>query len=377
MQLCPIINLFKNKMKNLKIILSVLLLTILASCSKSDDVVAKPDPEQVYPPYVYNANVYVAGFEGSKAKIWKNGIGTELPDGNSATSVFVSGTDVYACGSKTVSGNIKGQIWKNGLLYATLSPGYNYVGLNSVFVSGSNVYACGYVQNTATGKAACYWKDGVIKFLTNTSLNNADDTATGIFVVGNSVYVCGTERNGAFDPISKVWNTAGSVLLTLNTNAIDTFVTGIAVVGNDIYVSGHEQNPNGSNRKPVYFKNLVKTYLTISAGAAEGNTKGITTSGTDVYSSGYELSNLASSNSYFWKNGVATNLTSPNTEFSSRDHSWTPNGIAVLNGSVYQSANNGYLGNSNAMFLDGSRPVYLTNSETVISSANGIFVAPL
>lgn len=363
-------------MKNLKTILSLLLITIFASCSKTEDAI-KPDPEQVYPPYVYNANIYVAGFEGSKAKIWKNGVGTELPDGTTAASVFVSGTDVYVCGSKTVSGGKKGQIWKNGLLYATLSPEYNYVELNSIFISGGNVYACGYVQNTATGKAACYWKDGVKKLLTNTSLNNADDAATGIFVAGSNVYVCGTERNNAFDPISKVWNATGAVLFTFNTSAIDTFVTGITVVGSDVYVSGHEQNINGSNRKPIYFKNLSRTYLPISSGAVEGNTKGITASGTDIYSSGYDLSNLASSNSYFWKNGVATNLTSPTTEFNSRDHSWAPTGITVFNGSVFQSANDGYLGNSNAMFLDGSRPVYLTNSESVISSANGIFVTTL
>jgi hypothetical protein len=89
-------------MKNLKTILSVLLITILASCSKSDDVVAKPDPEQVYPPYVYTANVYVAGNLGNKATIWKNGVGTELPDGTTATGVFVSGNDVYACGYKKI-----------------------------------------------------------------------------------------------------------------------------------------------------------------------------------------------------------------------------------------------------------------------------------
>jgi hypothetical protein len=247
-------------------------------------------------------------------------------------------------------------------------------------VSGGVVYCCGSVQNLAEGYKACYWKDGVLTILSNAAGNNADDAATGIYVSGNEVYICGTVREGAFDPISKVWKIVGAnnpTVTALSTNAIDTFATDITVVGNDIYVSGHEQNPNGSNRKPVYFKNLVKTYLPISTGAVEGNTKGITASGTDVYSSGYELSNLASSNSYFWKNGIATNLTSPTTEFNSRDHSWTPSGIAVFNGKVYQSAQDGYLGNGNAMFLVGSRPFYLTNSETVISDAKGIFVTPL
>ena len=350
---------------------------IAFSCSKKEDEAVSS--EQVYPPYEYKANIYVAGNMGNKATIWKNGTATDLPDGTIATGVFVSGNDVYACGYKRIILTNKGRYWKNGVA-TILSSSYNSITVNSIFVSGGVVYCCGSVQNLAEGYKACYWKDGVLTILSNVAGNNADDEATGIYVSGTNVYICGTVREGAFDPITKVWKIVGAnnpTVTALSTNVIDTFATGLTVIGSDVYVSGHEQNRNRTNRKPVYFKNLVKTYLPISSGAVEGNTKGITASGSDVYSSGYELSNLASSQSYFWKNGVATNLTSPTTEFSSRDHSWAPTGITFFNGTVYQSADNGYLGYANAMFLDGDRPVYLTNSETVNSGANAIFVTPL
>jgi hypothetical protein len=350
---------------------------VLFSCSKNDETQATP--EEVFSPYEYTANVYVAGGTNGKATIWKNGIAQDLPDGTMATDVFVSGNDVYACGQKQIILSGKGRFWKNGVA-TILSSDYNSVFVNSIFVSGGVVYCCGSVQNVAEGTKVCYWKNGVATVLSNTAGNSADDTATGIYVVGNTVYVCGTVREGAFDPITKVWKIVGAnnpTVTALSTNAIDTFATGITVVGADVYVVGHEQNPNATNRKPVVFKNTTKSYLPFSASAVEGNAKDITASGTDIFTSGYDLNNVASSNSYFWKNGVANNLTSPTTDFNSRDHSWAPTGIAVFGGSVYQSADDGYLGNFNAMFLVGSRPVYLTNSETIKSFANAIFVTPL
>jgi hypothetical protein len=365
--------------KTLKTIVAMAIFAVLGSCSKSEDDVPQPAPEQVFPPYEYTANVYVAGSTNGKATIWKNGIAADLADGTTATDVFVSGNDVYACGQKQITLTGKGRYWKNGVA-TTLSSDYNSVFVNSIFVSGGVVYCCGSVQNVAEGKKACYWKNGVATILSNSAGNSADDTATGIYVVGNTTYVCGTVREGAYDPITKVWKIVGAntpTVTPLSTNAKDTFATGITVVGSDVYVVGHEQNINGSSRKPVVFKNSDKSYLPFSASAVEGNAKDITASGTDIFVSGYDLNNLASSNSYFWKNGVATNLTSPTTEFNSRDHSWAPTGITVFNGAVYQSADNFYLGNFNAMFLVGSRPVYLTNSETIKSFANSIFVTPL
>ena len=64
--------------------------------------------------YVSGSDVYVVGHVGHFAKLWKNGIETNLSDGTEladARSVFVSGQDVY------VAGDIfsRGVLWKNGV----------------------------------------------------------------------------------------------------------------------------------------------------------------------------------------------------------------------------------------------------------------------
>ncbi len=364
-------------MKTLKTILAITLILFFASCSKNDDAVPTNDSEQVYPPYVYTANVYVAGGTNNTATVWKNGVPTPLSNGTMATCVFVTGNDVYVGGRQKVTGApTKGKIWKNGV-ETILSAGYYNVMVNSIFVSGNDVYACGFVQNSGGGQSACYWKNGTLKLLSNTQGFSAEDSATGICVLGNTVYVSGNESNNSFYLIAKVWKIVDvntPVATTLSVTGIDTYTTGITVNGTNVYVSAYEKINNKTI--PVYFTNLTKTALPYRTNT-DGWANGIALNSGNIYVSGYDTNNLASSNSYFWKDGVTTNLTSPTTEFSSRDHSWAPTGISVLNGSVFQSADDGYLGNFNAMFLDGSRPVYLTNSESIYSFAKGIFVTPL
>ncbi|MBL0358949.1 MAG: hypothetical protein IPP72_19700 [Chitinophagaceae bacterium] len=77
-------------------------------------------------------DVYVAGFESNGtttiAKIWKNAVATALTDGSKdgiASSIFVSGTDVYATGIETGSTRIA-EIWKNGVA-TTLVSGPLYI----------------------------------------------------------------------------------------------------------------------------------------------------------------------------------------------------------------------------------------------------------
>ena len=89
-------------------------------------------------------DVYVAGFEekgsGYVAKYWKNGQAIELTDGTTnaaATSISVSGNDVYVCGS--IEGNAV--YWKNGNP-VTLGAG----NATSITVSGNDVYVAEWLR---------------------------------------------------------------------------------------------------------------------------------------------------------------------------------------------------------------------------------------
>ena len=71
----------------------------------------------------------------SEAKLWKNGTATVISSIRSnASSVFVSGSDVYVTGDeRNAAGNSGGKLWKNGTASA-LSVSPIASSANSVFV---------------------------------------------------------------------------------------------------------------------------------------------------------------------------------------------------------------------------------------------------
>jgi len=77
--------------------------------------------------YVSGNDVYVAGYDGGKAKLWKNGVAQDIvvdEDTSMFLSVFVSNNDVYTSGYVSVydqpSGGglaityLQATLWKNG-----------------------------------------------------------------------------------------------------------------------------------------------------------------------------------------------------------------------------------------------------------------------
>ncbi len=86
---------------------------------------------------VAGSDLYVTGYETnstnvSVAKVWKNGIATNLSNGvisAYALSIFVSGIDVYVCGNE---GGIA-KVWKNGLPI-NLTNGSTPASATSIFV---------------------------------------------------------------------------------------------------------------------------------------------------------------------------------------------------------------------------------------------------
>ncbi len=120
-----------------------------------------------------NGDVYVAGngyneLSHSVAKYWKNGAEVTLAEG-SATSIAVSGSDVFVAGYYVDNGIAKAACWKNGTLIPLEGvAGRSYA--NSVALDGNDVYTVGAFQGIggATEKILV-WKNGVI-------LNQYDNT---------------------------------------------------------------------------------------------------------------------------------------------------------------------------------------------------------
>ena len=182
--------------------------------------------------FVSGTDVYVALNEGAEAKIWKNEKVETLPNGNRATCVSVSGNDVYVAGSSE-SGITIATVWKNGKVYQTLTDksnpdkwGRKDAIAKSIFVSGNDVYAID--LSVHNGRI---WKNGVILYSLGDESNFAN--AKSIFVFGNDVYVCGRE---GITP--KLWINGNQQTLSLETNY--GVANSVYVSDKDVYVVGME-----------------------------------------------------------------------------------------------------------------------------------------
>ena len=241
----------------------------------------------VYCVYVLNQDVYAGGIEliGGKwvAKTWKNGVATTLSDGTdnaNVQSICAAGTDVYVVGSD------KGlaRIWKNGT--GINLPGGNSA--NGVYVSGADVYACGNEQITWNAPSyAVFWKNNVFTDLTNrTLLSNAN----AIAVSGPDVYIGGRENL-----VAKLWK--NGVGTSLSDGSKFNMVTALYINGPDVYAGGLESVTPGGLTLAKYWKNGVATNLT--NGTLNATVNSIFMFGSDLYVCGMEDEKVT-----IWKNGI-------------------------------------------------------------------------
>ena len=195
------------------------------------------------------------------AVYWKNGNPTFLPENtagitspsstlSTANSIFISGSDIYVAGYEMIESAFASQsfshsalYWKNGkAIYLTI-PGQYYNKATSIFVSGQDVYACG----TLGRVEARYWKNG-----TSFYLKGSISEATSIFVSGSDVYVAGSQDDGQpyqgyygliYPSVAKYWKNGNPVKLSDGTK--NAYGRSIAVSENDVYVAGEEENAVG------------------------------------------------------------------------------------------------------------------------------------
>ncbi|MBB5644302.1 hypothetical protein [Pedobacter cryoconitis] len=302
------------EMKILKLVFTIGLLALVTSCSKSkDEVIAPTLPPVTKPDPVKTADVYVAGWKyNSKlapvAAFWKNGVQTELTDGTTnlarANSIYVSGTDdVYVAGKD----GLKSVLWKNGT--ATVLSNELYSGAYSVFVSGTDVYVAGFDHGFAV-----VWKNGVaIKLANGPNFSRA----YSVYVSGSDVYAAGYEFLEGNKTVATLWK--NGVATRLSDGTKHAVAKAVFVSGTDVYVSSEENvNPQDGNlpgsegigstslSKSVIkiWKNGIPDNLTDGTKQAIGNS--LFVNGNDVYVAGYENDGITCIASV-WKNKIVTN----------------------------------------------------------------------
>ncbi len=316
------------------------------------------------------ATVYVAGNGANSALYWENGIAIVLPkqspnNYSTASSIFVSDTDVYVAGSE-YTGNINTGVainavyWKNGTeIMLTNLPNAQRAFANSIFVSGGDVYVAGYELTSDSVGIAVYWKNGDLVNLTpitppyptppvppvNTigSYHLFDYAeAFSIYVSGNDVYVSG------YDQFFKAAYWKNGVKTQLSDEYQISNANSIFVSGNDVYTAGW------LNDSAVYWKNTTINYLQDPMPAQAYS---VYVSGTDVYVAGGQ-----DGFAQYWKNGTITNL-------QSGDASWA--------NSIFVSGNNVYVAGGKTdipQYWKNGATTNLSIQKSGQASASGIFV---
>lgn len=289
--------------------------------------------------FLHAEDIYVAGGKKLKngvgsadtdaiftAGYWKNGVFTQLGSGmktSYATSIFISGNDVYVGGYESNGTVNVAKCWKNGIEINTYTDGTKASQVQSIFVNGSDVHLAGYNTNVASPtRLPYYWKSDMTTVpatLTTTILGDKStySSARSIFVSNDDIYVAGQENSpsaptGTGLSIAKYWKNGTAVALSgLATSTM--YATSIFISGADentnVYVAGYEftNSVGGNINIPKYWKNGVVKNLTSGTNAATGEvTAGsIFVSDTAVYVTGYEAGTSATNFvAKCWKDGI-------------------------------------------------------------------------
>jgi hypothetical protein len=170
---------------------------------------------------VYNNDIYVGGgsYDGTiyNAKIWKNGIVTNLSTNSSiCQTVFADQTGVHALFGEYAGGGVTTAMkyWKDGVT-TTISTQQPQIG--KMTIKGTDVYITG-AQSETGGfiYKACYWKNGVKTELSNGNSLIADELKIG---ANGDVFISSRLPSGGYSTLT-YWK--NNIKATLG-NSIDNF----------------------------------------------------------------------------------------------------------------------------------------------------------
>lgn len=169
----------------------------------------------IYSFAVDKSDVYMVGREGGYAKVWKNGVGTNLTNGNAYSTGYnieVKGNDVYVVGIESVGGVSVARLWKNGIA-SSLSDGKFNATASSISIVENDIYVSGSEENSKyTSKI---WKNGEVIWAKE-NISTLD-----LEVVGQDYYLL-SNTSGA-----KIYKNglSGELSLALNSTAYALFIT--------------------------------------------------------------------------------------------------------------------------------------------------------
>jgi hypothetical protein len=225
---------------------------------------------------------------------------------------------VYASGGITNRAGVNvGGYWKNGTWVALSIPNATKdISLRSFILSGNDVYAAGTYNSSPDSSildVPGYWKNE-----NWTALSKLDATkysyVHSIVLSGLDVYVSGTNQNSSGILVAGYWkNEIWNALPSID-NSKDSYATSLIISGIDIYIGGYSKNSSGI-AVPVYWKNGTRILLT-TIDNTDVSVNSIFVSGNDVYATGGNsliFMNYTSVHTGYWKNGIWTNLPSPDS----------------------------------------------------------------
>jgi len=273
--------------------------------------------------FVAGKDIYVSGTEGQygslgqEATLWKNGTPQRLNERNvsCANSVYVSDNNVYVAGYEwnTIAGTVNPfekctpVLWKNGTPQYLSNAKPDSQEASSVFVSGNDVYVVGEMIK-GRRQTPTLWKNGTPETLERLNDANIFASINCVFVSDGDVYVSGNMKRPQGKSVPTIWKN-GRIHLRLGDGNNDAVVSSIYVSGPDIYAVGYEANGSREKRFAMLWKNGEPQRL--SDGQSNIFADSVCVKGKNVYAVGSEIITLAPSResvALLWKNGEKTVL---------------------------------------------------------------------
>ena len=286
-------------MKNIKYIIFTVVL--LSACKKTNHL-----PEKENNVYVYVVgNSYAVGTGHQMALYFKNGKFIDLK-GSRAMAICLQDTNVYIAGASDLSYTA---YWKNGIVTNIhINDISSYASASSIAVSGTDVYVGGVQDAGGVGYELyptheVYWKNGVMSNELHLDLpGKIDITNCSIAVDGADLYVAGTgtsiyKNDRVLTGI--YWKNNHPVYLGFPGSTLSRIVSGMTVSGGIVYCVGEVEG--GSGFAATYWKNTTPIRLDTAATGAVASC--IAVSGSDVYVGGLIYEDQGPT-AYYWKNGV-------------------------------------------------------------------------
>lgn len=237
-----------------------------------------------------------------------------------ATSITVSGSDIYVGGFYTKSGADDTYIpcyWENSV-FKTFGSETESARVTGIGVSGSTVYCSGYYLN-GTDPVACYW-DSPTKTRHNLKLSDDSTVASkavahGIIVANDTPWIVGHYTSDG-KTVPCCWKGTKAYVLSLPSGAGNADVYAIATKGSDssgyLYCAGYYSD--GTKDVPIYWgiNNVEHStpeldgYSSLSAPSAySARAYALFSSGDDLWIGG-NYNNGSIDIPHYWKKGSGT-----------------------------------------------------------------------